>query len=99
MSPQSSLREVTYPLHVIFDLNGVFLAMKFNSGPPTRHGRSPVPSRTICLKPRLKDFLEWCLVQFELYIWFVAQRHNIKAYLNKIYEETQIRIDFSKIFR
>jgi hypothetical protein len=39
---------------------------------------------TICLKPGLKDFLERCLMQFEVYIWSEAQQYNIKAYSDKI---------------
>ncbi len=34
---QSSPKEVRYPLHVIFNLNGMLLAIKFTLRPPTRH--------------------------------------------------------------
>jgi hypothetical protein len=95
--PQSSHGEVKYPLHIIFDLNGVLLVVKFNSGPPIRHQISPVLLCIVYLKLGLKDFLERCLVQFEVYIWYVAQWHNINVYLDKIYKETQIKIDPSKI--
>ncbi len=96
---QSFHREVKYPFHVIFDLNGVLLEMKFNSMPPIRHQINLVPLCTICLRPGLKDFLGRCLVWFEVYIWSVVQWHNINVYLNKIYKETQIKIDPSKILR
>ncbi len=46
----------------------------------------------------MKDFLETCLAQFEVYIWSAAQCHNINGYLETKNEETQIKIDLSKNF-
>jgi hypothetical protein len=31
----------------------------------------------------LKEFLEKCLVQFQVYILFIAQNHNIYNYLSQ----------------
>jgi hypothetical protein len=45
------------PFHVIFDLNGVLIATCFDKG-----------SRIIILCLGLKEFLEKCLSQFQIYI-------------------------------
>jgi hypothetical protein len=45
------------PFHVIFDLNGILIATRFDRG-----------STIVILYPRLKEFLEKCLVQFQVYI-------------------------------
>ncbi len=58
-----------------------------------------IPLCTVCLRLGLKDFLGRCLVQFEVYIWFVVHWHNINVYLDKIYKEMQIKINPSKILR
>ncbi len=55
------------PFHVIFNLNGVLIATRFDKG-----GYGNVAFRTIILHPRLKEFLKKCLVQFDTYIWSLA---------------------------
>jgi len=50
-------------LHVIFNLNKVFIATPFNKA---RYQRSPPCS--VILKPRLKEFLDICVLQFHVYI-------------------------------
>jgi hypothetical protein len=61
------------PFHVIFDLNGILIATRFDRG-----------STTVILYPGLKEFLEKCLVQFQVYIWSTTQHHNIYNYLDHI---------------
>jgi hypothetical protein len=61
------------PFHVIFDLNGIFIATRFDKG-----------SHTIIFCFGLKEFLEKCLAQFQVYIWSTTQHHNIYNYLNHI---------------
>ncbi len=51
------------PLHVIFDLNKVFIATHFNRA---RYQR--VPPRSIVLKPKFKKFIEICVLQFHVYL-------------------------------
>jgi len=41
--------------------------------------------------------LERCVVQFHVYIWFVAQHHNIYSCLDQVWHETKIFIDPSKV--
>jgi hypothetical protein len=65
------------PFHMIFNLNGVLIATNFDRG-----------SCTIILRPRLKEFLEKCLAQFQVYIWFIAQKHSIYNYLDYIWHKT-----------
>lgn len=67
-SPSSKLS----PLHVIYNLNGVLVATCFNRGKYQR-----APSWTIVFKPWLKEFLERHIMQFQMYIWSIAQCHNI----------------------
>ncbi len=76
--PCSLTMEVS-PFHVIFNLNGVLIATRFIKG-----------FRTIILHLGLKEFLNKCLAQFQVYIWFVAQHHNIYNYLNKNWHRTQV---------
>jgi hypothetical protein len=66
-------------LHVIFYLNGVFIATCFNRG-----GHHKTPSCTFILRPRLNEFLQRCITQFTMYIWSTTQCHNIINYLDKI---------------
>ncbi len=49
--------------HVIFDLNKVLIATRFDKG-----GYGKVASHTVILQPRLKELLEKCLMQFHNYI-------------------------------
>ncbi len=65
------------PFHMIFDVNGVLIATHFDRG-----------SCTIILCPGLKEFLEKCLAQFQVYIWSVAQKHNIYNYLDHTWHKT-----------
>jgi hypothetical protein len=46
------------PFHMIFDLNKVLIATCFDKG-----------SHTIIFHPGLKNVLEKCLAQFQVYIW------------------------------
>jgi hypothetical protein len=84
--PHSPLIEVS-PFHVIFYLNKIFIATCFDKR-----------SCTIIFHLRLKEFLEKCFVQFQVYIWFVAQCHNIYNYLDQIWHKTKIFIHASKVF-
>jgi hypothetical protein len=59
--------------HVIFDLNKVLITTCFDRG-----------SHTIILCPGLKEFVDKCFVQFQVYIWSTIQCHNIYNYLNQI---------------
>jgi hypothetical protein len=77
------------PFHVIFDLNGVLITTCFDKG---KYGK--VASCTIIFQPRLKEFLEKCLAEFHVYIWSIAQHHNIYNYLDKIWCKIQISILF-----
>ncbi len=61
------------PFHVIFDLNGILIATCFNKG-----------SHIVILHLVLKEFLEKCLVQFQVYIWSATQHHNIYNYMDHI---------------
>ncbi len=56
----SATRKVC-PLHVIFDLNGIMITTCFDKR-----------SCTIIFCHGLKEFLEKCLMQFQVYIWFAA---------------------------
>jgi hypothetical protein len=58
--PYSPTMEVS-PFHVIFYLNEVLITTRFDKG-----------SHTIIFHPRLKEFLEKCLAQFQVYIWFAT---------------------------
>ncbi len=49
-----------------------------------------VPSCSLILRPRLKDFLKTCFVQFIVYTWFTTQHHNINKYFDQIKHETRI---------
>jgi len=89
--PHSPSSEVS-PLHVIFYLNGVFVTTCFNRGEVEE-----VPSCTIIVRLGLKEFLERCIAQFHVYIWFPTQYHNIYNYLDQIWHETQIFITCSKV--
>lgn len=59
--------------------------------------RPSIPFHTFILKPGLKEFLEWCIVQFTMYIWSATQQHNINKYLDQILQETQFTIDPSRV--
>jgi len=85
LMPCSHVTEV-HPFHVIFDINGVLIATHFNKG-----------FCTIIFHPRLKEFREKCLAQFQVYICFATQRHNIYNYLDQIWRKTQIFIHASKV--
>jgi hypothetical protein len=61
------------PFHMIFNLNGVLIITHFDRG-----------SHTVIIRPGLKEFLEKCLVQFQVYIWSAAQQHSIYNYLHHI---------------
>jgi len=49
------------PFHVIFDMNGVLITTYFDKG-----------SHNIILCLGLKELLEKCLAQFQVYIWSIA---------------------------
>jgi hypothetical protein len=53
------------PFQMIFDMNEILIATRFNKG-----------SCIVILRPRLKEFLEKILVQFQVYIWSTTQCHN-----------------------
>jgi hypothetical protein len=63
-------------INVIFDLNQVLVVTKFQAyykmGHVSWYKKPFVPNWTIVLKPRLKEFLERCMLQFIVYIWFVT---------------------------
>jgi hypothetical protein len=61
------------PFHVIFDLNKLLIPTCFDKG-----------SCTIIFRLKLKEFLEKCLSQFQVYIWSATWRHNIYNYLDHI---------------
>ncbi len=83
--PRSHAMEVN-PFHVIFNLNKILIATHFNRG-----------SCIVTLHLGLKEFMEKCLAQFQIYIWFVAQCHNIYNYLDQIWRKTQFFIFDSKV--
>jgi hypothetical protein len=56
-------------------------------------GRPQVLGQTIVLRLGLKGYLERYMSQFIVYIWFVAQRHNINNYVDEIKHEINIVID------
>ncbi len=49
------------PLHVIFNINEVLVATRFNKAKYQR-----VPPCSVVLKPRLKEFLEICVITLAL---------------------------------
>jgi hypothetical protein len=57
----------------IFYLNKVLISTHFDKG-----------SRIIILCHGLKEFLEKCPTQFQVYIWYATQCHNIYNYLDQI---------------
>jgi hypothetical protein len=61
-----SIMEVS-PFHVIFYLNGIIIATCFEKG-----GYGKAASHILGLMLGLKEFLEKCLMQFHVYIWFAA---------------------------
>jgi len=61
------------PFHVIFYVNVVLITTCFNKG-----------YHNVILRLGLKEFLEKCLAQFQVYIWSIAQRHNIYNYVDQI---------------
>ncbi len=69
------------PFHVIFNLNRVLIATRFDRG-----------SRIIILHRGLKEFLEKYLAQFQVYIWSIGQHHNIYNYFDQIWHKTKISI-------
>jgi hypothetical protein len=58
------------PFHVIFNLNEVLIATRFDKG-----------YRTIFFHPILKEFLKKFLVQFQVYIWCKTQ---ISIHVSKV---------------
>jgi len=72
--------------HVIFDLNKVLITTCFDRG-----------SHTIIIRLGLKEFVNKCFVQFQVYIWSTTQCHNICNYLNQISHKTKICIHASKV--
>jgi hypothetical protein len=63
LMPHSPSLKVS-PFHVIFNPNRIMITTRFNKG-----GYGKVAFYTIILWPRLKEFLEKCLMQFHVYIW------------------------------
>ncbi len=49
------------PFHVIFYLNGVLITTYFDKG-----------FQSVILRLGLKEFLEKCLAQFQVYIWSIT---------------------------
>ncbi len=68
--------------------NEVFVVTRFNKAKYQR-----VPPRSVVFKPRLKEFLEICVLQFHEYIWSTTEWHNIYNYLDQVWHETQIFIN------
>jgi hypothetical protein len=79
----SLLLEVSI-FHVIFNLNGVLMATRFAMVQNIEQQKPSIPFHILILKPGLKEFLEWCIVQFVVYIWSTTQQHNINKYLDQI---------------
>jgi hypothetical protein len=61
------------PFHVIFYLYKILIIECFNKC-----------SGIIILHLGLKNFFEKSLVQFQVYIWFIAHCHNVYNHLDKI---------------
>ncbi len=72
---------------VIFDQNGILIITCFDKG-----------SFIVVFCLGLKEFLEKCLAQFQVYIWSTTQCHNIYNYLDQIWHKTKIFIHVSKKF-
>jgi hypothetical protein len=79
-----SLATKVSPFHVIFYFNKLLIATHFDKS-----------FHTIIPHFRLKEFLE---VQFQVYIWFATQHHNIYNYLDQIWHKTKIFIHASRVF-
>jgi hypothetical protein len=73
--------------HLIFDLNGVFMA--------TSEGRTK--SRLVILKPGLKEFLFAYVKEFIVYIWSSTMGKNISRHLEIITKKIGILLLFCKI--
>jgi hypothetical protein len=75
------------PFHMIFNLNKVLIVTRFDKC-----------FHTVIFRLGLKEFLEKCLVQFQMYIWSTTQHHNIYNYLDQTWHKTQISIHVFGVF-
>jgi len=60
-----------------FYLNGVLVATHFNKG---KYGK--VATCTIIFWLGLKEFLDNCVKQFHVYVWFATHRHHVYNFLD-----------------
>jgi hypothetical protein len=73
--------------HLIFDLNGVLVAI----------GEGQTRSRPVVLKPSLKEFLFACVKKFKEYIWSLTMNRNFLRQLDIITEKIGVFLPTSKI--
>jgi hypothetical protein len=73
--------------HLIFDLNGVFVAT----------GEGQIKTRPIVLRPGLKEFLSICVKKFTAYIWSSTIKKFFSKHLEITIEKTSNRLLFFRI--
>jgi hypothetical protein len=73
--------------HLIFDLNGVLVAI----------GEGQIRSHLIVLKHGLKEFLSTCKKKFTMYIWSSVMKRNFSTHLDIIVKKISVLLPSSKI--
>jgi hypothetical protein len=103
-SPPINVKRVEVnPLHVIFDLKGVFVGkeyFKINHLLPSSFNLArghTLLGKKVVPRLSLKEFILMCLEQFIVYIWTFTPLAKVNAYLRKIAKETSIKIDPQRI--
>jgi hypothetical protein len=79
---QSLLAVEVSDYHLIFDLNGVFVAT----------GEGQTRSCPMILKHGLKEFLYACVKKFTVYIWSFAMKINFSKHLEVIAEKIGVLV-------
>jgi hypothetical protein len=73
--------------HLIFDLNGVFIAI----------GKGQTKACLVVIKPSLKEFLSACVKKFRMYISSLAMKRIFSKHLEIIAKKTSICFPSSRI--
>jgi TFIIF-interacting CTD phosphatase-like protein len=73
--------------HLIFDLNGVFIAI----------GKGQTKACLVVIRPSLKEFLFACVKKITVYIWSLAMKRNFSKHLEIIAKKTSICFSSSRI--
>jgi hypothetical protein len=72
--------------HLIFDLNGVLVAI----------GEGQIRSHLIVLKHGLKEFLSTCKKKFTMYIWSSVMKRNFSTHLDIIVKKISVLLHLPK---